>query len=92
MLPLSSQVYALGRSLEVTPGEDVKGDVENHSEYLTNFDLYAAACKQKPDTKKEGTWPSKYSLLAGYKLLAPFAKLRILIHQIVSRKQQKKCN
>lgn len=76
MLPLSSKVYALGRSLEVTPGGNVKGDVENHSGYLTNFDLYSAACTQKPDTKKEGTWPSKYSLLAGCELPAPFAKLK----------------
>lgn len=61
MLPLSSQMYALGRSVEVTPGGDVKGGVENHSEYLTNFDLYCAACKQKPNTKKEGTRQQKKS-------------------------------
>jgi len=85
-------VYALGRTLEITPGGDIKGDVENHSEYLTNFDLYSAVCKQKPETEKEGTWPSKYSLLAGHKFLAPFAKHRVLIYQILSRKQQQKCN
>lgn len=54
-------MYALGRSVEVTPGGDVKGGVENHSEYLTNFDLYCAACKQKPNTKKEGTRQQKKS-------------------------------
>lgn len=44
--------YGLDRSLEVTPGEDIKGDIKGyHSGYLTNFDLYSADCKQKPNTK-----------------------------------------